>query len=495
MDDDEHGDLAQQLAAEAKSAEAKSRGKKGSKKAGQAAKVCFVCPELAMKGKRWCTSHNRAYDCMYYQAKSKGEVTTLERAMMDAQRAREAVDAFMLDNPAEGKWRRKSLIDWGAFRRTYCVTQTKRKRDGCRQFEYGQWMLRGKNEMGWTDESSKAEWQKYHADKSIERDSMGLNGALRLWLPVINEKHKDDSVARTNAFEEGSSSNRNLSEEDRLILLNHVRASGQHDDDEWVSALAAAEGDEDDMIVTPKKRPAPDAAAETPAEKKVRVKREKLANNGPGFAAYKQNLAEKIREKGQSVLRMVDNGKEKLLEGEKAAKDSETDNVLTSYLKTLSDCMAIVKIWRMDVALDDDAVAKATESLGTTLEGASQQIKIVKDGACLKPKAFFEWQAKSLLSLSEPKLVDEAFEAAMKTDAPVVELFAKSLAKIGNDVQSYVKTKKRNKERAEAKEKKLKESKGTSRKLPRQLQPRFVSSKGRLTTSLQWITRSSRASS
>ena len=113
MDDDEHGDLAQQLAAEAKSAEAKSRGKKGSKKAGQAAKVCFVCPELAMKGKRWCASHNRAYDCMYYQAKSKGEVATLERAMMDAQRAREALDAFMLDNPAEGKWRRKSLIDWG----------------------------------------------------------------------------------------------------------------------------------------------------------------------------------------------------------------------------------------------------------------------------------------------------------------------------------------------------------------------------------------------
>ena len=191
--DDEGVDLAAQLAAQATDAEKKSRGKEGGKtakaKAKAPAKLCFVCAEAAMKSKRWCVRHNRAYDCMAYQAKAKGEMQSLERALADAANAASVFEKFLEENPSTGKWRRKALIEWSTFKKEFCVTRTARDRDGTIPFELGQWMKRGESIMGWSAAATKKQWDEYLKNPAIKRDSKGLDKSLCLWLPVLEETH------------------------------------------------------------------------------------------------------------------------------------------------------------------------------------------------------------------------------------------------------------------------------------------------------------------
>ena len=78
-----------------------------------------------MNSKRWCVRHNRAYDCMAYQAKAraKGEMQSLERALADAANAASVFEKFLEENPSTGKWRRKALIEWSTFKKEFSASQ------------------------------------------------------------------------------------------------------------------------------------------------------------------------------------------------------------------------------------------------------------------------------------------------------------------------------------------------------------------------------------
>ncbi|CAE7036850.1 unnamed protein product [Symbiodinium sp. CCMP2592] len=438
------------LAQEAKSAEATSRGKRAPKaKAKQLPKTCFVCPEPCCKGKRWCLSHNRQYDCLYYQAKSKGETATLEQAVINANRAREVFLKFSSDNPSDGKWRRKSLIDWSAFRREFVVARTVRYREGTTPYEYGQWLKRGENIMGWSKEQSKSEWEKYLADESIERDSLGIGNSLRLWLPVVAEKHRDKDRTVLAKVEEGSQQYKNLSEADRDILMKHAGSTaGLGQAESWLRQDASM-GEE--LVVTPQKRKQSDenedkdAEIETPEAKRKRMRFEKMT--GAALSAFKNTKLELVREKAEALEASLVEARTKLQEAsEKLEQETAKDAVMTSYEKTIASCQGLVDEWKKFVAIGDDAeknreaVAAADQALKEQL-ATMGDVALVKADAVLHSKTFFKLEAQAMLQLLNAQAVDDTFTRIMKQDAAVVELFSKALKKVGTDVVNYIKQK------------------------------------------------------
>ena len=206
------------------SAAPKGKAKAKAKSKGPAVvKTCFIltCDDECVKSKRWCKKHNQTFDNMFYQAKKENEIESLETAMSNP----EAMEEFDEENPSEGKWRRKKLIVWSQFKRKYCVSQVKRKRDGTRPFEYGQWMIRGQQTMGWTKQATHNEWERYLKDSRIDRDTLGLEKAERLWIPVIEEKHSDKDRSKSVYLEEGGVQEKQLNAEDRRVLLQQCKGN------------------------------------------------------------------------------------------------------------------------------------------------------------------------------------------------------------------------------------------------------------------------------
>ena len=65
--------------------------------------MCFVsnCPEPKKTGKKWCATHNVAFDSMSYQARSATppELDTLNQIMSSPEAATQAMNDWCRDNP------------------------------------------------------------------------------------------------------------------------------------------------------------------------------------------------------------------------------------------------------------------------------------------------------------------------------------------------------------------------------------------------------------
>ena len=479
MFDEDLADLQQQLKTETTDTEATSRGKtlpkakaSSKKKANQQAKPCFICTATAMKGKRWCQEHNQAYDCLYYQAKKKGELEVLEACMANAQTAASAIQDFISDNVTEGKWKRRAVIDWTAFKRQYVMANIRRSREGTTPFEFTQWLRRCESVMGWPESAAKDEWEKYKKDPSIEQDAKGLAGCLRLWLPILEEKHKDREVARINSVEEGSNQDKRMSGEDRDALLDFARSDAGANTDRWFSRCQPPDADgEGPDFVTSKKRPAPDSdpaskgsltsstEAETPAEKKARVRFERL--NGPALTAFKNTWANKILDKATAMEKLLDNALAKIKDGELKIQDQpEKDDVLSSYETVLKACSGMVAAWKVPASEhSQEAVQEVDDKLAAALTIACSDVKVTKEGSIVHSKSFFKFHAQELMQATDAKLVEDNCNRLLKTEAAVVDLLAKSLSKIAGDVISYAKQKDKSRQRELAKKKKEAEAK------------------------------------
>ena len=163
-----------------------------------AAKTCFAgsCSVECVKGKKWCPNHNRMFDAMSYHArKDKKELEAFNRIMANALDAEQAFNRFSEDNPVDGKWARKRFIEWTQFKKEHSLAIVQGDRKGTKPFEKNQWLQRGMHKMGWSKQQCLTEWEKHAKDSTVHRDSLGLEGSLRLWIRVVEVKTED--VERT----------------------------------------------------------------------------------------------------------------------------------------------------------------------------------------------------------------------------------------------------------------------------------------------------------
>lgn len=160
---------------------------------GKIIKSCFAadCSEECIKGKKWCSNHNRIFDAMSYHAKKDGESKVFMQVMSDAIECAKAFKRFSDENPIQGKWQRKRFVEWSQFRKEHSLAIVHNDVQGTKPFEKGQWVQRGIHKMGWSKQQCLSEWERHCKDNSVQRDSLGLDGALRLWIHVVEKKTQD----------------------------------------------------------------------------------------------------------------------------------------------------------------------------------------------------------------------------------------------------------------------------------------------------------------
>ena len=378
------------------------------------------CDLPRVLSKRWCCRHNRAWDNLWNQAKRAGETSTLQKATATPEAADKVMAEYDRENPPHSKYARKSVISWGAFKRTHEVSNSTRDRTGCKPFEAKQWLIRCEREMGWSAAEAKAQWAKHLNSSSIDRDYEGLNDALRLWVPCIEERHADRERKKTSAVEEHGEKESRLDEKSdiRDALINFLPAATGNIDDAFLDGkdLAGAAdlglaGEKDNSPVTPKKGETKiNVDAPTPTDEKPedlcpcqscrnhvsaaivvliayvllklyqdpkKAKRLQKISQGPAFIAYKNTAYGKMQQKVSDLQNHVQTAQTKL-EGaaEKVQKKmvelqaaSSEDSVLQSYEKTLDFALKALKWWRADVAESDCSLPQWSETSVANAEG------------------------------------------------------------------------------------------------------------------------------
>ena len=120
-------DGAKPPASNAPSKRKREPGSRGVKQA-EVGKTCFVksCEDDKLVGKKWCCRHNRLYDNLWTQAKKSNETAAVQQAMSTPEGADHALSDFERDNPPHAKYARKSIIQWGQFKRVHVVSQCTR---------------------------------------------------------------------------------------------------------------------------------------------------------------------------------------------------------------------------------------------------------------------------------------------------------------------------------------------------------------------------------
>ena len=159
---------------------AKAKGKARSKKAAQDSS-CFLpsCQLKKSSTSKFCQRHNSVKENMRYQAEQAipPQLDGLYQVLADPSKAELAVNQFMLDNP-DGV-RRKRLIDWVAFKRTFGVKIKFTVREGEELLSISDFFTERARDK--TRVQSDAEFNELAKDLAIDREGEGPTFAL--WLP------------------------------------------------------------------------------------------------------------------------------------------------------------------------------------------------------------------------------------------------------------------------------------------------------------------------
>ena len=291
---------------------------------------------------------------------------------------------------------------------------------------------------------------------------------LIVWIPVIEEKHSDKDRSKSVYLEEGGVQEKQLNAEDRRVLLQQCKGNMRgRDIDGFFNEDAADAAAEATTPPAKGKRALEESGekVETPAEKKARMKFEKLASSGPAFTAFKTTACNKVLDKLGLCSKAAENAKKKLEEARKSVREylapnsSEQDAVALSYQSCLEACEAALRCWEVDMPSPSDADReKALDDLKKALESVGPDVKLVKSDASLMPSVYFTCRAHGLKNLTDAKEVSDMQTTLIKTELATVDLFMKALLKISSDVQSYLKQKKTSQERADARKKRQQEA-------------------------------------
>ena len=218
------------------------------------------CPEKVKKGGKFCLRHQRFYDVMRYQAGNDGPdlLTEFNDAMKDHDVMVEEVGIFAAANAdVPGAKKKKKRMNWAEFRTRNGVR--KNKKDGSRRvpFEKEQWILREVNKFGRRRDQATQEWDKHDRDHLVDKDYMGFQSQVRLWLRKTEWRDIEMERFIEGAAQEGGERQRNPNSETRLALRNHAHDMfGQHgvsSNDDFFSGAS--------MQITPRRNRAEAAVA------------------------------------------------------------------------------------------------------------------------------------------------------------------------------------------------------------------------------------------
>ena len=231
-------------------AKAKSKGKSkaaGAPKAKAKAKsstatprTCLSCEEPRYRNTRWCALHNRAAIAAKAQAVAQGEGESYERAVKADDGARQMMAQWEKLNPAGNRWKRKEVVDWAEFKRSYGVRRSKGNWNKYKWMTWKQFKAWGKYKQGWDSDECTDEW-KILDDGDTERNFGGRKGAEQFYVDcgAYDLKGKENYI--DGRMEEGGERIKKAKLEDREALQHFSHASAASASDPFLSGRRTAD--------------------------------------------------------------------------------------------------------------------------------------------------------------------------------------------------------------------------------------------------------------
>ena len=186
---------------------------------------CICCEEVRVHNTRFCLLHKRSFDNMRYQMQSqKDEALALvfeEKMKIDSHAKAQVLDFTQL-NPPDKRYARKQLLDWTAFKRVHGVRMTHKEDAKEKPFTEAAFKIWAVSKQGVCEEEAKKEWDKHYHDPKVDRDQLGLGGALRLYIPGFLSRSWGRETYTDNQQEEGSKPIKDPSDKDRQMFKDHV---------------------------------------------------------------------------------------------------------------------------------------------------------------------------------------------------------------------------------------------------------------------------------
>ena len=193
----------------------KTRGLKPKAKSKAKAKKeqprCFAaqCPNQKAGKSRFCLHHRPMYQSIEYQAVKARTLPQVQRVFLGAEQAAEAFKKWEKENPpGQG---RKSLIDWGAWEKSFGVRTGVSNQAGEEEMDIRDYIGYQKG-RGYSDPEARVLWQGLLDDPRSEITGEGAETTR-----MVSMKRK--RVRATEHFEEGSfkegSKQKSITEEER----------------------------------------------------------------------------------------------------------------------------------------------------------------------------------------------------------------------------------------------------------------------------------------
>lgn len=200
--------------------------------------VCGVSSNMPPKA-RFCYPRKRCYDSMAEQAKKAGTMDTFNEVMGNPDSMVVAILDFADKNPPGARFKRKSLIDWVQWKRTFTRQEVYRHRVDLHPFEEEEWVRWKVNAFGWVRTEAKQEWDRMASLPNSEIDHLGHRGAVRMWLPRDEARHVDRARVVQESMVQGSAQMKKMSESEFGELRTWV-GSRQLETDAWTREKASA---------------------------------------------------------------------------------------------------------------------------------------------------------------------------------------------------------------------------------------------------------------
>lgn len=436
---------------------------------------CFVltCDEQKRPGKKWCLNHNIAFDSMSYQARQAvpPEMDTLNQIMSTPEYATQAMEDWCRNNPGDAKYVRKTMINWGQWKRRFITERSSTSRDGCQPFEERQWLNHGKNIMGWSDEETKAEWARHK--RTCEQDNSGIKGCLRLWIPVIEARFRDKTRKEETSFDEGGQVEKNLSQQQRAALIRNVigaSSSSSHTESdaflrgasdvfsarqtETKKEVKEEDGDDDDDVgdVNPGDNQPVEKSVpkETVKQKRARVRLEKLSQPA-NFATFRASILQsckQVLEKEKKLLDELPTSIEQAKVAIATQREQEDDECFATYLQSLEAVLEYAACWQKEAATPDDLQNVFTKHKNVFLP--------LQSASALKTKTAFANLMTQMEAVKVPQEL-EVQSSTWKSHVSALNSFTKNCGQVAVDAKKFVQQKEKRRAKADQHAQKEKE--------------------------------------
>ena len=195
--------------------------------------LCAIafCEDYRVGGKPCCKLHVRTYDSFRYQVNAAAEngdnemMEAWERMLADEARLVVELTSFARENLPNAKYKRKKLLADASFKKRNLRRKVKASHTLCQPMRIDKFLIRAKNECGFSDSQAKALFKLY---ETVDRDE--TEWMIRQW-GIIKEFRTEDVIE--NMVDHESSKIKNAKDQDLLMLQTHAIQQEISFQDQW----------------------------------------------------------------------------------------------------------------------------------------------------------------------------------------------------------------------------------------------------------------------